>query len=203
MKKSSPNGSAYGDAYFKRIFVKNVYAWQQSTINIWSNTELKGNAMLTAPKVRIANENVSSTGFLLDIDESNPNVLTLNQYNGANTISTGILYDTTFNKPEEQHAFLYASPIFTLPDQQTEAGVYLRNNPTHMLTLTSDTNITFEFPSLPTSIKEDYRQVRITNYGNYAITVSYSGEDIVELFQERVSFIWKNMNGRYTWVYCP
>ncbi len=206
MKKSSNNSSIYSDIYYNRIFVKNLYAWQQSTINVWSNMEIKNHSMLTAPKVRIANESVPAKGFMLDINESNPNVITINQYDSTGTISTGILYDTTFNKIpeiEDPHAFLRSSPIFKLPDEQVAAGVYLRNNPTHLLSLTSDSPVFFEFPSLPTSIKTEYRQVRLTNYGEHPIQVRWAGETILELFQERVSFLWKMVNGRYTWVYCP
>jgi uncharacterized UBP type Zn finger protein len=111
------------------------------------------------------------------------------------------VYDTEFNKPEP--AILGVSPTFILPEQQREAGVYLRNNPSDLLCITSNQNEVFEFPSLPTSIKEENRQIRISSNSEYSIQIMYSGGIIVELFQERVSFIWKEVDGRYTWVYIP
>lgn len=201
MKKSTTKTTMFSDAYFQRLYVQNIIAWQQSTINVWNNIELMNKATLTAPKVCIGNENDRSKNFCLDIDEANPNVITVNQMSTNTIISTGVLYDTTFNKPEP--ALLKISPTFTLPEQQTEAGLYLRFNPLDMLVLTATERVVFEFPSLPTSVKEEYRQVRILNTSNNPIVIHYGGTDVVELFQERVSLVWTQQDGRYTWVYIP
>jgi hypothetical protein len=201
MKKSTQVQNTFSDSYFKRIYVQNILAWQQSTIQVWNNLEVMKSSYVQASKVRISNENVSSIGFMLDVDETNPNALTIQKYNNGTLLEKGIVYDTEFNKPEP--AILGVSPTFILPEQQREAGVYLRNNPSDLLCITSNQNEVFEFPSLPTSIKEENRQIRISSNSEYSIQIMYSGGIIVELFQERVSFIWKEVDGRYTWVYIP
>jgi hypothetical protein len=199
MKKSSKVSNIYSDSYFKRIYVQNILSWQQSTINVWN--EMNIHKPVQVPKVKIVNEANSALGFVLDIDESNSNGLTIQKYDSSGLLEKGVVYDTEFNKPEP--AVLGMSPSFMLPEQQTEAGLYLRNNPNDVLCLMARENTIFEFPSLPTWVKEPNRQVRILNMGNFLVQIKYSGEVLVELFQERVSFIWRQENGRYTWVYIP
>jgi hypothetical protein len=201
MKKSSQVQSMFSDSYFKRIHVQNILAWQQSTINVWNHMELQKNASLTAPKVRIRNETNTQSGFVLDVDENKPNVLTLQQYDNTGLLEKGIVYDTHFNQPEP--ALMAVSPLFAIPEQQTEAGLYLRHNPNHLLLLSSMDDVTFEFPCIPTPVKEEYRQVRVSNTTGYCIRISYDGRILVELFQERVSLVWTQKDGRYTWVYIP
>jgi hypothetical protein len=199
MKKSSKTSNLFSDAYFQRLYVKNILSWQQSTINVYG--ELKVNNPVLAPKVKIVNEANSALGFVLDIDETNSNGLTIQKYDSSGLLEKGIVYDTEFNKPEP--AILGISPRYMIPEQQTEAGLYLRNNPTDLLCLMATENTIFEFPSLPTRVKEPNRQVRLLNLGNFSLQIKYSGDVLVEIFQERVSFIWKEVDGRYTWVYIP
>ncbi len=193
--------NVFSDTYFKRIYIKNMLAWEQSTIRVWNNLELMKDASLQASKVMVRNENISSMGFVLDVDENKPNVLTIQQYNGTGLLEKGVVYDTQFNPPEP--ALMPVSPLFTLPDQQTEAGLYLRNNPNTLLLLSANDEVEFEFPCSPTPVKEEYRQVRVSNTSNTRISITYNGSTLVELFQERVSLVWTQQDGRYTWVYIP
>jgi hypothetical protein len=65
----------------------------------------------------------------------------------------------------------------------------------------SDSSLTL--PALQTTGDDDYRQVRVSNSGSYAVDLIYNSTIVVQMMTERTTLIWCDRGSGYEWVYVP
>jgi hypothetical protein len=93
--------------------------------------------------------------------------------------------------------------MFELPQENNEASTYLLQNPSKVLVvnLTQTTQITL--PSYKVTGEDDFKQIRISNVSLFPLSLFYNGTHIIEMFYERISVVWCQKGGIYTWIYIP
>ena len=210
MKKSSVGVSQ--NPSFNSVSLRRLRAAGANNIEIYSDVEIKQPNSLTVSQLKFIQENdvintvnvgsPSTTSFIIDIDERNPNTLVIRKLENNLVVDTGILYDTQFNKPDGG-ATVYLSPIFELPQENNEASTYLLENPSKVLVvnLTQPTQLTL--PAYKVTGEDDFKQIRISNVSLFPLSLFYNGTHIIEMFHERISVVWCQKGGIYTWIYIP
>jgi collagen type VII alpha len=156
---------------------------------------------LDVPKLKLSNESNRANGFMLDVDETNPNLILVKKYAGNTIVDSGILYDLEFNRPEG--IYLYISPNFVLPTQEAQATYFLQQNPSFILCVESQNDSSLTLPSLQTNGDDNYRQIRVSNSGSYALDLIFNSTIIVQMYTERTTLVWCDRGSGYEWVYIP
>ncbi len=199
MKKTSGNISQ--DPSFNTISVRRIRSAGTNGIEILSDVQLRKPSALSVSQLKILHETEDiNTSFVLDIDEGNPNTLVIRKLENETVIDTGILYDTQFNKPEGG-SVLYISPIFSLPAEVQEAKDYILANPSKLLVVECTEPTTISVPSLKTTGEDDCKQIRISNISLFPLVIQHLNTTVIEMFQERVSIVWCQRGGIYSWMY--
>jgi len=216
MKKSSGNISQ--DPSFNSVSLRRLRASGSNNIEIYSNVEIKQPNSLTVSQLKFIQEtngngngngietrNLKSnnkTSFIIDIDEMHPNTLVIRKLENELVVDTGVLYDTQFNKPDGG-AVLYVSPTFELPQEYVDASAYLLENPSKILVVHLTQSSQFILPIYKDTGEDDFKQIRISNISFFPLTLFHNGTQIVEMFHERISVVWCQKGGTYTWNYIP
>ena len=211
MRKSS--GTISQDPTFNSVTLRRLRATGVNTIQVTSDIEVLKPNTLSVSQLRIIQNTPSvvetralnfneNTSFVIDIDEQNPNTLVIRKMENETVVDTGVLYDTQFNKPDGG-AVLFVSPTFSLPAEFNDFNSYLLENPSKVLLIepTAPTSITL--PTFKTTGEDDFKQIRISNLSFFPVTLMYNEEHIVEMFHERISVVWCQKGGNYTWNYVP
>jgi hypothetical protein len=188
------------DPEFNLLNVKRIRSSGNYPITIISDTEIIKPAILSLTQLQFIQENNKLNGFLLDIDENNPNTLVIKKIINDTIVDTGILYDTEFNKPDNK---LFISPIFTLPADESKAFSFLQQNTDYILLLNPTENTSLSLFTLTDNSFNDYKQIRISNLGDFTISIKYNNNIIIEMSTERISLVWCKSGDNYTWVYVP
>ena len=189
------------DPNFNLITVRRIRGQGQNPIIIQSDTEFIPPAVVSVTQLKILQSNNTSQGFLLDIDEIKPTALVIKRIGKTGILNQGTLYDTEFNKPDN---VLYASRSFLIPNEQSAALTFYNSNTNFILSLQPiREGCSFSLPTLLITGEDDNRQIRISNISLYTLNLTFKGNIILELFQERVSLIWCKRDNDYTWVYIP
>ncbi len=212
MRKS---GNISQDPSFNTVYLKKLRAnGGTNNIEVYSNFEIKRPNTLTVSQLKIIQDSESdninkdvlkensSTSFVIDIDEANPNTLVIRKFENDFVVDTGVLYDTQFNKPDGGPV-LYISPTFQLPLHYEEAYSYLVENPSKLLVLELTEETQFSLPTFKQTGEDDFRQIRISNTSFFPLKIFHNATQIVEMFHERISIVWCQKGGIYSWIYVP
>ena len=211
MRKSS--GQISQDPSFNSVTLRRLRASGNNTIEITSDVEVKQPNSLSVAQLRIvqAKSNIlesralnlgANTSFVIDIDEQNPNTLVIRKLEDETVVDTGVLYDTTFNKPDGG-AVLYISPTFALPNELDDLYAFMIENPSKIFVVEPTIATFITLPSFKTTGEDDFKQVRIANISYFPLSIYYNSQQIVEMFHERNSLVWSQRGGNYTWIYVP
>ncbi len=212
MKKSSGNISQ--DPSFNSVSLRRLRATGTNNIEIYSNVEIKKPNSLSVSQLKIVQDSGSNivetralksnptTSFVIDIDEDNPNTLVIRKLENEFVVDTGVLYDTQFNKPDGG-AVLYISPTFELPQNYDEAYNYLLENPSKILVVELTEPTQFSLPTLKNTGEDDFKQIRIANTSFFPLLLFHNATQVVEMFHERISIVWCQRGGIYSWIYIP
>lgn len=188
------------DPQFNTITVKSIRGIGQQPVTINSDIEMSKLTQLSLCKLNILLEDTSDTGFTIDIDENKPTSLVIKRMINSEIKESGILYDTQFNRPDSE---LLISPLFTLPEEQTDAIQYYLKNSNFILQICSNQETNFTLPPLLTNGSFDNTQIRISNTNNNLINIIFEENIIIQMTQERISLVWKKENDKYKWIYVP
>ena len=189
------------DPDFNTITVKKIRGSGQNSITVLSDIDILKPSQLSVTQLRISQEDDKQKGFILDIDENRPTTLIIKRVINDTILDQGVLYDTEFNKPD---GVLYISPVYTLPEKESDALDFIMNNMTHILCFdTQEENTSFTLNGLSTNGADDYKQLRISNLSLYPINIVFEGNTLIQMYQERVSLVWCKRDTVYSWVYVP
>jgi hypothetical protein len=189
------------DPDFNTITVKKIKASGQNSITVLSDIDILKPSQLSVTQLRISQEDDKQKGFILDIDENRPTTLIIKRVLNDIVLDQGILYDTEFNKPD---GILYISPVFTLPEQESNALDFMMNNMSFIICLdTQQENTSFTLSPLTIYGADDYKQIRISNLSLYPINIVFEGNTLIQMYHERVSLVWCKRDTVYSWVYVP
>jgi len=205
MNKSSNQPSM--DPIFNSVTLRRLRGIGANQIEIPSNVIIKPPNTLSVAHLRFIQDanalpNTKDISYVIDIDEKNPNTLVIRKIQSEIIIDSGVLYDTQFNKPDGGPV-LYTSPKFIIPDEINDLYTYMHENPSRLFVVEATEATSINLPTFKTTGEDDAKQIRISNTSLFPITLLHISEVIVEMFNERISLVWSQRGGQYTWNYIP